>query len=101
MENIIIGYYYGGAKIANGTRSKEIAANATFITHVPQIRLIVSLKIEGTFMNWEQWLSEMPNGERSFELDKRKGYIPKADRGSIYANKNTFQRKVSMGVSKR
>lgn len=83
-----IGYYYGGTSIANGRKKRELSANATFITHIPKLRLIVSLKVESTFVKYEQWLSEMPNGERSFELDKKDGYIPKPDRGSIYEGNN-------------
>lgn len=83
-----IGYYYGGNGISNGTKTRELSTNAMLITHIPKLRLVVSLKIEGTLINYEQWLSEMPHGERSFELDKREGYIPKPDRGSIYEGKN-------------
>lgn len=83
-----IGYYYGGGHISNGERTRVVSSNATLVTHVPKLRLVVSLKIEGTFMNYEQRLSEMPNGERAFELDKQQGYIPKENRGSIYDGNN-------------
>lgn len=83
-----IGYYYGGNNIANGIKTRELSTNATIKTHIPKLRLIISLKVEGTFVNYSQLLSDMPRGERSFELDKREGYIPKPDRGSIYEGNN-------------
>lgn len=83
-----IGYYYGGNSISNGLKTKELSSNATIITHIPKLKLIVSLKIEGTFINYSQRLSQMPNGERAFVLDKRNGYIPKPNTGSIYTDNN-------------
>lgn len=83
-----IGYYYGGDAIANGKITRSLSANATFVTHIPKLRLIVSLKIEGTFIDTEQKLSEMPSGERAFEFNEEERYIPKSGGGSIYEGNN-------------
>ena len=83
-----IGYYYGGDRISNGKVSKYLHTNATLTTHIPKLKLVFTIKLEGTFINSSRILSEMPGGERSFELDKRDGYIPKPDRGSIYDGNN-------------
>lgn len=64
-----IGYYYGGNSLVNGKETKRLNINATFITHIPKVRLIVSLKLEGTFINSSQSLSEMSGGSRSFAVD--------------------------------
>ncbi len=79
-----IGYYYGGSNMANGRLSKRLTANATFITHIPKLRLIFSLKIEGTFINSNQNLSEMPNGKRAFTIAKQGDTLPKDNNESIY-----------------
>ena len=83
-----IGYYYGGSGVANGYKTKRLRANANFITHIQRLKLVVTLKVEACLINSKQLLSEMPGGERSFELDIKEGYIPKPDRGSIYEGKN-------------
>lgn len=83
-----IGYYYGGNGIWNGTESRRLSANATLITHIPSLKLVVTLRMEGSFIKSYQKLSEMPGGERSFEIDRRNRYIPKPDRGSIYEGNN-------------
>lgn len=64
-----VGYYYGGNNSVNGQKTKRLNANATFITHIPKIRLVVSLKLEGTFINTSQNLSEIIGGNRSFAVD--------------------------------
>jgi len=64
-----IGYYYGSDNIANGNKSKLLSLNGTLITHIPKLRLIVSLRVEGTFINSEKKLSYMPKGLRVFKVD--------------------------------
>lgn len=74
-----IGYYAGSsitstltdapASISNGEISKMVNSNLTFTTHVPKIRLIVSLRIEGSFYNYNRKLSEYQDGRiRGFVL---------------------------------
>lgn len=79
-----IGYYVGGANNYNGFISRRMNLNLTAITHVPKIRMIFSLRLEGTFMNTRQNLSEYNDAERSFVLDSKGGYLPGSSSSSIY-----------------
>ena len=65
-----IGYYVGSSSVSNGSLSRQINANLTVTTHIPKVRLIVSLKVEGSFYNYRKNLSEYSEGERSFALSK-------------------------------
>ena len=58
-----IGYYAGGANASNGSLSKQINTNFTIITHIPKIRMIFSVRVEATFFNYKQNLSEYSNGD--------------------------------------
>lgn len=83
-----IGYYYGGNSSANGERNATLRANATLITHIPKLRVVVSLKLEGVFISSGQNLSEMPGGLRSFAVSKVGETLPGENPGDIYAGKN-------------
>ena len=79
-----IGYYAGGAVNFNGFVSRRLNLNLTAITHVPKIRMIFSLRVEGTFMNERQNLSEYKDTERSFVMEQHGDYVPSTSGGSIY-----------------
>ncbi len=79
-----IGYYYGDDNMANGVKTRHLTANATFITHIPKLRLIFSLKLEGTFINMRQNLSEMSDGDRSFAIDELGQTLPPEIKKNIY-----------------
>ncbi len=83
-----IGYYYGDDRMANGKKTQHFTANATFITHIPKLRLIFSLKLEGTFINASQNLSEMEGGERSFAIDELGQTLPPDIKKNIYDGNN-------------
>ena len=60
-----IGYYYGtnsSSNVSNGQEKRSLKTNLTITTHIPKVRLIVSLRIEATLLNRTQNLSEGPNG---------------------------------------
>jgi len=80
-----IGYYYGGSTSANGVKTQRLTSNATLITHIPKLRLVFTLRLEGTFINSKQSLSEMPGGERSFTIDRVGQTIPSSTNGDIYS----------------
>ena len=84
QPNKYIGYYAGGAVNYNGFVSRRLNLNLTTVTHVPKIRMIFSLRVEGTFMNTRQNLSEYKGQDRSFILNQREDYFPSASTGSIY-----------------
>ena len=79
-----IGYYVGGASNYNGFITRRMNLNLTAVTHVPKIRMIFSLRVEGTFMNTRQNLSEYNGDERSFVIDDRNDYFPSSSASSIY-----------------
>ena len=81
-----VGYYRGssataagnsvdaGASIANGMLSRQLNLNATFTTHIPRIRMILSLRIESTLYSYQQSLSELSSGVRGYMMDDGTGY---------------------------
>ncbi|MDR0419570.1 MAG: TonB-dependent receptor [Prevotellaceae bacterium] len=80
-----VGYYLGGSSSSNGKEHKELTSNLTFTTHIPKVRLIFSLKIEGTLYSYQRNLSESGSGERSFVLDDKGDYVPSTTSTDIYA----------------
>jgi hypothetical protein len=81
-----IGYYAGGSASANGDEARRLTANLTLTTHLPAVRLVVSLRLEATLLHYTQRLSESGSAEqpRSFALDDKADYAPAAAGGSIY-----------------
>ena len=80
-----IGHYVGGTGHSNGFKSQLLNTNLTFITHIPKLRMIFSLRLEGTFMNTRQNLSEYGGGTRSYPLDTKEDYLPSQTDRNIYA----------------
>ena len=79
-----VGYYVGGTGNYNGMITKQLNTNLTITTHIPKIRMIFSLRVEGTFINSRQNLSEYSGGTRSYILDDRDSNLPSASGGNIY-----------------
>lgn len=80
-----IGYYVGGNQSANGKITKKLTSNLTVTTHIPAIRLIVSVRMEACFYDMAQNLSEYSKSARSFVLDSRSDYTPSSTQSDIYA----------------
>ncbi|MDR2361389.1 MAG: TonB-dependent receptor [Prevotellaceae bacterium] len=74
-----IGYYVGDAAAANGAETRKVNTNLTLTTHIPAIRIILSLRIESCLYNYTQNLSEYSGGERGFAVDNRPDDTPAAD----------------------
>ena len=70
-----VGYFVGGASPVNGQTSSEVNLNLMLTTHIPKIRLIVSLRLETTLMQRSQSLSEWSGGTRSYVLADKDSYI--------------------------
>ena len=83
-----IGFYAGGANVSNGYKTRKLNANFTAITHIPDIRLIVSLRFEGSFYNYRQNLSEYQGRQQSFALDNKADYFPSQDASSLTKGEN-------------
>ena len=74
-----VGYYVGAAAASNGYETKKVNTNLTLTTHIPAIRIIVSLRLETTLYNYTQNLSEYSAGERGFAVDDRGDNFPATD----------------------
>jgi hypothetical protein len=85
-----VGFYVGGYGDSNGYETKQLNANVTFITHIPAIRLIVSLKLESTLYNSRQNLSEYSGGQRSFAVADKSDYVPAPDNPYKIYNSDRF-----------
>ncbi|MBS5540241.1 MAG: hypothetical protein KHX52_07840 [Phocaeicola plebeius] len=79
-----IGYYVGGNGNYNGFMTQRLNTNLTLVTHVPKIRMIFSLRFEGTLLNTRQNLSEYSGGTRSYVLDSQSYYLPSSTQTDIY-----------------
>ncbi|MBS5796503.1 MAG: TonB-dependent receptor [Dysgonomonas mossii] len=79
-----IGLYEGTDDVANGSLSKKITNNLSISTHIPAIRLIVSLRLESCLYDYKQKLSESSTGSRGFVIDNRSDYIPSTSETNIY-----------------
>ena len=79
-----IGYYYGGDNMANGRETRSVNNNVTITTHIPKVRLIVSLKLEASLLNYSRALSEKEGGLRSLVVPERSDYLNFDESASIY-----------------
>lgn len=72
-----VGYYVGGFGNANGMTSKSLRNNVTITTHIPAVRMIMSLKLESTLMTYSKARSEGLDGEsRTYGIDDISEYLP-------------------------
>ncbi len=51
------GLYAGGASVSNGRKTDWLDANLTAITHIPEVRLILTCRVEATLLRRAQNLS--------------------------------------------
>lgn len=78
------GYFYGGNSASNGTKTATLRNNVTVTTHIPKVRMILSLKIESTLLRFSQSLSERLDGKaRSYVNTDRNDLLAVSDE-SIY-----------------
>lgn len=80
-----LAYYVGGPSNGNGLVSKRVKTNVTLITHIPQLRLIMTLRVEAMLYNSQQHLSEYSAGTRSYVIDSKSDYLPSESVEDIYA----------------
>ncbi|MFV0591041.1 MAG: TonB-dependent receptor [Draconibacterium sp.] len=82
-----VGYYAGSSSYSNGSISKQLNANLSLQTHIPKVRMVVTLKIESSLYDYSQLLSEYEEGTRGFVLENRGDYV--GDDTDIY-NRNEY-----------
>ena len=81
-----IGYYIGydasstyssaNASYVNGKLSKQLNTNLTITTHIPKVRMIVSMKIESSLYRYEQRLCEYSDGRpRGYLLENQSDFF--------------------------
>lgn len=78
-----VGYYVGGNKLSNGRESRQVSTNLTVTTHIPKVRMIVSLRMEATLLKYSRYLSEKEGGTRSFRISDMNDVFSVTE-GSIY-----------------
>ena len=64
-----IGYYDGGASMANGSLSRQLNTNLTVTTHLPVVRMILSVKLETTLQHYSRTLQTtayLPSEENAY-----------------------------------
>ena len=76
-----VGYYAGGASATNGSVSESVDLNLTATTHIPKLRLILTLKLEAGLCRYRQALSEADE-TRSWAVDDKTSFEPTD--GNIY-----------------
>lgn len=79
-----IGYYAGGSGNYNGFETEQLNSNITFITHIPKMKMIFSLRLECTLLNTRQNISQQYGLNRSYPLDSKNDYLPSTTKESIY-----------------
>lgn len=83
-----IAFYYGGDSQSNGSEIKTLKTNLTITTHIPKVRLIVSLKLQATLLRYQRYLSERGDGSARSFIAADRGNILSAIEGSIYDGNN-------------
>ena len=63
-----VGIYAGGSQVANGQKIDNIDANLTAITHIPQAKLIFTVRVEAALMRHSQNLSEYDGKTYAFTV---------------------------------
>lgn len=79
-----IAYYVGNDSWSNGDVSKSLNSNLTIKTHIPEIRLILTLKLEASLYQYSSNLSEYNGKTLGFALDHKDDYFPSQTVTDIY-----------------
>lgn len=53
-----VGIYEGPSSLAQGKKTHTLDANLTLITHIPEVRLVVTVRLEATFLRYSRNLSD-------------------------------------------
>jgi hypothetical protein len=70
-----VGHYIGSDRISNGKLSKRFNTNFTVKTHIPKVRMVVTLRIESSLYDYSRNLSEHGGGSRGFILENRADFF--------------------------
>lgn len=78
-----VGYYIGGNGLSNGQKTESLKTNITVTTNIPKARMIISMKLESTFIRRSRYLSEGVDSKRAYVLGDRSNILSFTD-ASIY-----------------
>ena len=79
-----IGYFVGGQNVSNGSESRTLRNNVTITTHIPRLRMILSLKVESSLLRYSRSLSWREDGTRTFVLNDKSNLLDFDTSASIY-----------------
>ena len=79
-----VGWYYGGNSNANGQEQRTLRTNLTVTTNVPSVRMVLSLKVEGSLLRYSRSLSEYEDGSQRSWINPGRTDILDIIPGSIY-----------------
>lgn len=79
-----IGYFVGGQNVSNGSESRTLRNNVTLTTHIPRLRMILSLKVESSLLRYSRSLSWREDGTRTFVLNDKSNLLDFDTSASIY-----------------
>ena len=83
-----VGIYYGGDSYSNGSESQSVSTNLTVTTHIPKVRLILSLRLEAALMNYSRNLSERADGSKRSHVATDSDDKLAIVEGSVYDGNN-------------
>lgn len=83
-----VGWYYGGHGVSNGSETKSLRSNLTITTHIPRIRLILSMKVEANLLKYSRSLSETADGKEIAQVISQLNDELSTTGESIYAGNN-------------
>ena len=63
------------ASVSNGMLQRYANTNVTVTTHLPRLRMIISLRVEASLYNYRRQLSELTNGCRGYVLESASDYF--------------------------
>lgn len=80
-----VGIFYGDTNISNGSEKKNINTNVTVTTHIPKVRMIISVRLEASLLSYSRYLSERADGsQRGYVLSDQNDLLSITD-ASMYA----------------
>lgn len=83
-----IGLYYGDNAYSNGSESRSLRMNLTLTTHIPSVRMIVTMKLESSLVKYSRALSETPDGKELAKVISNLSDALSVTGESIYAGDN-------------
>lgn len=85
-----IGYYIGGNSVANGSISRTLNNNITITTHIPKVRLILSVKLESSLLRHSRSLSDFADGSERARVLADRGKLLEFTPGTSIYQGNSF-----------